>query len=299
MRKLLKFAEGQHGAIGRWQALTFVSEQVLDGLLRDGVIEHAVRSVYRVTGSPRTWRQAVTIAVLAAGKAMAAASGATAAVLHRIPGFREGPIEVTQTRRPSRRFKVASEHSATRLPEKHVCVVDGIRTTTIERTTFDLCSRAGCKRAEHIIKAVVGAKLTTFAKLFTVLEECGGRGRKGTRLFRTLLETLSYEPSMSELEALVLRVLTAAGIAAVQEVNVGNMATPIGRIDFLIRSAGIIIEADSKQWHADWLRTEFDHRRTAQLTAAGYHVIHCNWSMLMNQPEEFIAAVRGALKRAA
>ena len=299
MKRVLTFAEGQHGAIGRWQALRMVSAEVLDAEVRDGHLEHAARAVYRVVGSPRTWRQAVSIAVLAAGEMMAAASGVTAAALHRIPGFREGPIETTQTRRPSRRFKVANEHSARRFPPQHICVVDGIRTTTIERTTFDLCVRSGFKRAEHIIKSVVGAKLTTFPKLYKVLEECGGRGKKGTVLFRSLLDALSYQPTMSELEALTLRVLTAAGISAVREVNVGNMATPVGRVDFLIRSAAIVIEADSRAWHAEWLRTENDQRRTAKLTAAGYHVIHTNWAMLTTHPEEFIAAVRGALQRAA
>jgi hypothetical protein len=214
--------------------------------------------------------------------------------VYRIPGAPRS------WRQASRRYKVADEHSATRLPAKHICVVDGIPVSTVERTAFDLCARSGVKRGTQVIKAAIGSKLTTFENLTVILQECGGQGKKGTCLFRALLATLMYEPSMTELEALVLAVLAAAGIEPpTREVEVGGTTAPIGRIDFLFRLLGIVIEADSKRWHGEWLRTEADHRRDAKLTAAGFHVIRTNWAQLTNEPEEFVAAVCGALCRAA
>ena len=240
------------------------------------------------------------VAVLAAGPG-AAVSGRAALALMGVPGSQEGPVEITQPRRPSRRFKVADEHSTCFLPESHVRIIDGIPVTCIERAVFDVSGRVSERRAKQLVKTVVGRRLTTIAKLATVLAETGAHGRRGTKMLRVVLAALAREPlTESELEDLVLAVLRAAGIELpVRQVEVGGTTAPIGRIDFLYRLARIVIEADSKRWHGDWVATEADHRRDALLTAAGYHVIRTNWGQLVDEPELFVSAVLGALQRAA
>ena len=297
----MKLAARQHCVFHRDQATELgVLGESLHTLLRNGIIERACRSVYRLTGSPKTWRQKLMIAVLAAGPG-AAVSGFAAAAVLRIPGYSEGPVEVTQPRRPSRRFKVADEHSSRYLPAEHIRIVDGIPVTCVERTVFDLAAHSGERRTKHLVKLVVGRKLTTMAKLAAVLAEMGARGRRGTRMLRVVLAGLAKEPlTESELEDLVLAVLRAAGVELPErQVGVGGTTAPIGRIDFLFRLARIVIEADSKRWHGEWVATEEDQRRDAKLTAAGYHVIRTNWGQLVDEPELFVSAVLGALKRAA
>src|SRR2546423_14579592 len=103
MRKLRKVAEGQYGTFSRTQARTCkVTPGELKGMLRSGEIERAGWGVYRFAGSVRSWHQRLMIAVLAAGPG-AAVAGRAAAALWGIPGYREGPVEIVQTRRPSRR----------------------------------------------------------------------------------------------------------------------------------------------------------------------------------------------------
>ena len=297
----MKLAARQHSVFHRNQAVECgLTDRQLWRLIDDGVIERACRSVYRLTGSQRTWRQRLMIAVLAAGPG-AVVSGRAAAALWGIPGYNEGPVEVTQPRRPSRRYKVAQEHSSRFLPAHHVCEIDGIPVMSIERTVFDVAGHSGARRAKALVKRVLGRKLTTMHKLVITLTETGARGRAGTRMLRAVIAGLDADPpTESELEDLVVAVLLAAGVELPdRQAEVGGTTAPIGRIDFLHRLARVVIEADSKAWHGEWVATEADHRRDALLTAAGYHVLRTNWRQLVEEPEIFVAAVRGALERAA
>ena len=142
MRKLMKVAGRQHGAFSATQAKQLdVTHEQLRGKLKAGIIERAAWGVYRLVGSPNTWRQRVMIAVLAAGPG-AAASGRCAAALLGLRGYREGPVEVTQTRRPSRRNPVTHtrEHSSRFLPEHQIRMIDGIPVLCVERVVFELCA---------------------------------------------------------------------------------------------------------------------------------------------------------------
>jgi very-short-patch-repair endonuclease len=88
-------------------------------------------------------------------------------------------------------------------------------------------------------------------------------------------------------------------VLPVRQVEVGGTTAPVGRIDFLYRAARLVIEADSKQYHGNWLATEADHRRDKLLIAAGYQVIRTNWHELIEEPELLVNAVRAVLQRAA
>ena len=238
------------------------------------------------------------IAALAAGPG-AAVSGRAAAALLGLPGFREGPVEVTQLRRPSRRYKYGTEHSTTFLPEHHIRVIDGLPVTCIERTIFDLASRRSAVGTYHLIKALVHSKRTTIGKISVVLAEMS-RGRSTKKLAAALAkagdETALTE---SELEDLVLAVLAAARLPLPDpQVDVGGTRAPIGRLDFLYRLARLVIEADSKKHHGDnWLVIVADQRRDKLLIAAGYQVIRTNWHELVTEPDLFVNAVRAVLER--
>jgi very-short-patch-repair endonuclease len=254
-----------------------------------------------MTGSVRTWKQKLMIAVLAAGPG-AAVSGRAAAALWGIPGYREGHVEVTQQRRPSRRYKVAWEHSSRFLPAHHIRVIDGIPVTSPERTVFDLCGRAKWGRAKWLVMSAVSRNLTTLHKLTVCLTETGAFGRPGTVMLRAVLAVVQDDqpPTESQLEELVERVLIGGGLALPsRQVEVGGTTAPIGRIDFLYREYGIVIEADSKRWHGGWIATEADHERDALLTAAGFHVIRTNYQQLVERPDQFVNAIKGAMARAA
>lgn len=107
-------------------------------------------------------------------------------------------------------------------------------------------------------------------------------------------------PPASELEALTLAVLHAAGIhVALCQVDVGDDDEWIGRVDFRIEDTRVIIEAQSIQYHTmTKLDVEADIRRLGRLAAAGYLVIPVTWAQLTGDPAEFVANVRKAIRAA-
>ena len=295
-------AERQHGLIGREQALAYgVTRGQISTRVRSGRWAPAARGVYRVRGSVPTWEQRLMAAVLATG-ASAVAARRSAAALWRLPGFRPGPIEVTQVKGPSSRNPRSGLHDSRFLPPHQLTVVNGIPVTCPERTLLDLCGSVHPLRAERALDNCLAMDATTVGKLGVMLAETGKRGRTGTALLRRLLavRTADYVPPASELEALLLTVLAAAGLQPpARQEWVGGTKAPVGRIDFAYRQTGVLIEADSRRYHSAWLDVQADHRRDLLLTAAGWRVIRVNWHQLVDDPGLFVDALRATRATAA
>jgi very-short-patch-repair endonuclease len=174
--------------------------------------------------------------------------------------------------------------------------------TCPERTILDLCGAVHPQRAERALDNALAMKLTTFPEMALMLAETGARGRPGTALLRQVLavRTEDYVPPASELEALVLAVLQAAGVRLPDRQEwVGGTRAPVGRVDFVYRKAKVVIEADSRRYHSSWLDVQADHRRDLLLAAAGWTIIRVNWHQLVGEPELFVAAVRSFAATAA
>ena len=298
MDRILELAARQHSVIGREQALAYgMTAGQINARVRRGRLEVAARGVYRVPGSVPTWEQGLMTAVLATG-AGAAASRLSAAALWRLPGFRRGPIEVTQGKGPSSRNPSRGLHDSRFLPLHQLRVVDAIPVTGPERTILDLCGCIHPLRAERALDNCLAMEATTVGKLGVMLAETGRRGRSGTALLRRLLavRTADYAPPASELEALVVAVLAAAGLEApVRQEWVGGTQAPVGRVDFVYAGPRVIIEADSRRYHSAWLDVQADHRRDLLLTAGGWRVIRVNWHQLVDDPALFVDALTATM----
>lgn len=302
MEPIRRLAEQQHGLITREQALANgMNSNQIGARLRRGTWERLARNVYRIPGSVPTWEQRLLAAVWAAGGG-AAASRRSAAALWRIPGFRPGPVEVTQARGPSARSPGPGLHDSRFLPAHQIRSVDGIPATCPERTLLDLCGCVHPHRAERAVDNALAMDVTTVQRLALMLAETGARGRPGTAGFRRLLavRTDDYVPPASELEALLLAVLDGAGIRRPERQEwVGGTQAPVGRVDFVWRHARVVVEADSRRYHSAWLDVQADHRRDLLLTAAGWRIIRVNWHQLIAEPELLVAAVKAFLRAAA
>jgi very-short-patch-repair endonuclease len=299
METMRRMAEQQHGLFSRGQALTHgMNSNQIGGHLRRGTLDRVARTVYRVPGSVPTWEQQLLAAVWAAG-AGAAASRQSAAALWRIPGFRPGPLEVTQLRGPSSRYPARGLHDSRFLPSHHIRLVQSIPTTCPERTLLDLCGCVHPGRSERALDNALAMELTTVQRIGLMLAETGARGRPGTALLRRILSLRcdDYVPPESELEALVLAVLEGGGLPQPErQTTVGGTTAPAGRVDYLYRPVRLVIEADSRRYHSSWLDVQGDHRRDLLLMAAGYSIVRVNWHQLIGEPELFLSAVRAFLR---
>lgn len=189
MDRLLEVAARQHSLIGREQALAYgMTVRQIESRIESGRLEIMARGVYRIPGSVATWEQRVMAQVLATGP-FAAASPRSAAALWRLPGFRPGPVEVTQGRGPSSRNPCAGLHDSRFLPPHQVRTVEGIPTVRPERTLLDLCGCVHPRRAERALDNALAMDFTTVQQLGLMLAETGRRGRTGAALLRRILAT--------------------------------------------------------------------------------------------------------------
>ena len=72
----------------------------------------------------------------------------------------------------------------------------------------------------------------------------------------------------------------------------------IGRVDCYLRHK-VIVELDGRVGHISELDRARDGERDAELTAAGFRVIHFTWEQSICRPAWVIKILRGALAAAA
>src|SRR6266568_3994560 len=201
--ELVRLAESQHAVFTRGQALDHgISADTIDYDVRAGLLILKTEGVYRIPGAPNTWHQDEMTLVLAAGPG-AAASHRAAAFLERVPGFWLPTPEVTSPRPRRHRTTEGIVHRARFLPAHHLTVIDGIRTTRISRTLFDLAGILNPDQTERALDNCLATRRVTTRQIGDMVGELGKRGRKGTRLMRELLLARGegYVATASELEA--------------------------------------------------------------------------------------------------
>ena len=298
-RDLATQAERQHGVIAHWQLATPTTDALVRHRIETGRWDHVARGVYRLSGTPRTWRQSLIAAVFAAGPG-AVASHRSAAALWGVPGFPERPVDVLRPRHTDHRSTLGPVHETRVLPPGHVAVVDAIPVTSAGRTLFDLAAVTRPERLERALDTCLGRRLVSLVTLRSVLDELGGRGRPGVGVMRRLLHERGAIPAAeSELERELLAVLSEGDLPAPRrQLELGG-ADPAGRVDFAYTQARLVIEADSRRHHMSKLDFENDRRRDNVLMSAGWRVLRITWQQVAERPNEVVRLVREALRAAA
>ncbi|HET7488215.1 MAG TPA: DUF559 domain-containing protein [Acidimicrobiales bacterium] len=255
--------------------------------------------VLRLAGSPASDRQRLMIAVLDAGPG-AVVSHTSAAGLWRFPGFSAGTVEISRPRSRSTCGVAGTVvHHPRNLPEHHITERHGIPVTTVARTVFDVAARVHPGRLERLVATVVTRAPSVLPTLHAMLAELAGR--RGTAPMRDILARLppGSVPPASGLEARFARILAQAGEPPLdRQVDIGGHEW-IGRVDFVDRALGIIVEVDSDLHHTSALDRAHDRRRDERLLAAGWReVVRVTEDEVWLRPHEAVAKVRAARRRA-
>ncbi len=273
-------------------------------MVERGEVERIRELVLRLRGAPPTLQQRAMVAVLDAGPG-AVISHDSAAALWAIPGFAPEPWQVLRPRRKKDPHPyLAQIHEARRLPEHHVVRLDGIPVTSPVRTIFDLANlgRIHPGRIERALDTAFAKGLVGPRAMQAMLDDLGGRGRRGIALLRCLAETRGpgYRPPESGLEHRVQMILAKAGITGFErQVVVGNEVEPIGRADFVHLTAGVVLEVDSSRFHGALLDQEADRRRDQRLSRNGWRVVRVTEFDVWHRPDRVVQKVLDALRRAA
>lgn len=295
-------AQRQLGLISRDQLEELgLSAQQVWRRVRSGSLERVGPFVYRIGGAPVDDRHRVLAAILDAG-IDAAASFGTCARLWKLPGYSIDPIEVTRFgRRNRRRSDLAVVHEPKLLRPEHLVAMGPLVVTTPSRLLFDLAGRVHIDKLRRTTDDVLAKRLSNVAALHQMLGLLAAKGRRGIRNMREVLEErpVGYRPPESHLEARVQQILVSGGYTGFErQVDVGDDAGWIGRVDFLERATGAILQVDGDRWHSQLVDRVADAAQVERLERAGFVVGRIPESHVWLHPGRVLATAHTTRTRA-
>lgn len=272
-RGVARVAASQHGLVSRAQALAAgASVDMIRGRVEAGRWVAVASGVYRVAGTPATWRQQALAAVLVSGRGAVVSHG-SAAVLHGIDGFRPGPVHVT-VGGTSARNRLARVHRTGSLDPSDVTRIDHIAVTRPARTLVDLAGLVPTARLAAAVDDALVRRLVTLDGLLSRVDS--GAHFRGRAALATVLAAWTPGPlAGSGAEMGLVRLLRAAGLpppVRQHEVKAGGRF--VARVDLAYPAARLAIELDSFRWHAGQAAFHRDRDRLNRLEAAGWRVLH-------------------------
>ncbi|MGH2729972.1 MAG: type IV toxin-antitoxin system AbiEi family antitoxin domain-containing protein, partial [Actinomycetota bacterium] len=212
-RALAELAARQLGLVNRSQALEIgFSPETIRNRVKRGYWTEVLPGVYRLPGGTDGLPQRVMAAILWAGKG-AVASHRCAAWLRGWDGSGRPTVEITTTRRLSKRPGIIVHRSAPLLPQD-VDRLGPIPVTGAARTLLDIGSVLSPENAELALEDALRRGHVTLARLRWQVAAQGGPGRHGTAGIRTLLKARppGYRTTKSGLEVKVRRLLLSASL---------------------------------------------------------------------------------------
>jgi very-short-patch-repair endonuclease len=155
--------------------------------------------------------------------------------------------------------------------------VSGIPCTSVARTLLDFVAVEPIWELRKALGEAEVKRILDKGAVGDLIKR--SRGRRGVARLRMVLDEIHPDTkrTRSYMERLFLGMCTRAELPR-PEVNVplqieGDKFKP----DFLWRSAGLIVEADSRQFHDTDMAFLNDRRREQRLQLAGWRVSHCTW----------------------
>jgi hypothetical protein len=222
----------------------------------------------------------------------AAFSGLTAAWIHGLD-VADGsePIEVTLGRQSGASGRVGILIRRAELGVGDVVETGGLRTTSVQRTLFDLGQRLSLTEAVVAMDSALRCGLVTLEEM--AAWSLARRGRKGVKRLRRLI-ALADPESESPMETRLRLVIVLAGLPrpesqAALEDDQGRF---LGRVDLFYPHKRLAIEYDGAT-HRDTI-TE-DNRRQNGLLSAGFKLLRFSSPDVLKKPEFVVTSVRTAL----
>lgn len=293
--RLLQLAGRQHFVVSVEQASRIgVDKQCLYRAARSGKLERCFPGVYRVTSGSWTWRGQLMAAHLWLGSG-SAISHASACALWELPGFSQGPLELSTPRKRTSLPPVVV-HCVRADLSAHTTTVGCIPTTNAGRSLVDVAGSVDPDVLEAAMEAAIRRRLTSHRHLLWLMEDRNGKGAKGIAVLRRLVGEGTDSTTESELEIRLLQTLRQAGLpdpVLQHEIRDGDRF--VARVDFAYPWAKVAIEADSYSFHSGRQAWESDLERRGEITALGWLVIHVTHRQMLGDLDAVINRIRAAL----
>ncbi len=267
-------------------------------LVRGGVLEPVLPTVYGRVGVPFTWERRLLAVLLRAGP-HARASHRAAARMLGIPTYECAPVEITI---PSKRhFDVPGviAHQSRDLQYLPPMIVDGIPCTPPRRLAVDIGAVLGETAYTTVIRDLRREHGVTWKQLAAVLDLHSRRGRNGCGPLRRQLERYYGVAGIPEstLEQQFLDDLIDSGYPLPEcQYPVASPGDRPFRIDFAYVEVHLGVEIDGPH-HRDPEVQARDQRRDAYLRSLGWEILRFDEDTVMFAPTAVLYGLRQALER--
>lgn len=286
-------ASRQHGVVSRAQLLILgVGQDTADRWIASGRLVVVHRGVFAVGHRLLTAEGRWMAAVLAGGKETVL-SHVSAADLWDLTGLARPHAHVISANK--RRSRPGITFHRIQLPADEISEREGIPVTTAARTIFDLAAMTSRARVAQAMSRAEHRLLSDSPSLIELLERYPGR--RGSKNVKSILaeNRLGVDISDHELETRFLEFIDERDLPRPQV----NAPLSAGGQSFIVdcfwRRAGLVVELDSRAYHADWQSAERDRARDLALVAAGLRVVRVTWHTLHFDPDRLEAQIRDVL----
>jgi len=215
----------------------------------------------------------------------------------RLAGLRGLPqiLEFTAAGSAQVRRSGVVHHRSNLLPAAHVELRNGIPTTTVARTLFDLSAVVRPERVARAVDTALSGRLVTLIELTRIARDLRRRGRRKVTVIRSILRERGQDfvAPTSELEAALVELLAEYDVPQPsRQVDLGDDLAWIGRVDFVYRRERLVIETDGREHHSSLLDRQSDAARDAALQAGGWRVLRLTWWDVVPAPRRTVATIR-------
>jgi hypothetical protein len=261
-----------------------------------GRLHRIHQGVYGLTQSSLLTREGRWLAAILACGPGAVLSHRSAAALLQLRPTGSADVDVTAPSRRGRSRAGINAHTGSLHPTD-VTTVGAIPCTNIARTAVDLAEVLDRRGVERFLEQAEVQHRFDLVALRAQLDR--HPTRRGAPVVAGILAELA-EPRLtrSELEERFLALVRQAGLP-VPEVNprIALADGSVIEVDFLFRSARLIVETDGRATHATRRAFEQDRRRDQLLRLSGWTVIRFTYNQVVNRPDEVVATLARLLVR--
>lgn len=296
-KTLDRTATSQHGVLTskQLQAAGYSLDQI-KYRTRTGHLRRIQTGVYGLAGTPPTWEHRASAAALAT-EPFGALSHRSAA---RQWQFRTVDDDIDVVVRYPRRLALpgATVHRSRDLAVDDITWVNGISTTTPERTICDLGLIFPDHEVQRILDHAVATNTVTPYDIERLRRRISERGRDGAGTIRRCLDRLPAQAAMTESgpEVLFLR------LCEEQDLPAPTLQLPVVvqhrlfRVDFAYPTEKVFIEIDGRATHGEYQQIANDGGRQNLLVANGWHPLRFMAKDLKQHPARCAASVRSLLQ---
>jgi len=271
----------------------------IDRRVKAAQLIRVYHGIYRLPGTPYTWRQALWAAMKWAGDD-AVFSHRSGLVLIRLAGATDRVVEVTVTRKIKSPDPRLILHYTCRDPFVDAIEIEGLPVTSAGRTILDSAAVAFRWQVEAALDDALRRKLITVDDMWRILAKSGGRGRKGSALLRRLLDERSdgRAHSHSLLEIRLDRLLRKSAVPPYfRQFEVMSRSGVPADVDFAWPEAKLAVEVDGYRWHSGRQQWQSDMERQNALAEVGWLVLRFSWYDVTRRPQYVVRTILEAYRQ--